>query len=117
MQKLTRLFVFALLLTACSAPAAGAQIDPPFPTSGLLESNSRTYPVETGWFDGQTVRYYNMGTNTPLDPADPTKVLLDGVWVFATGVNPDGSPIPLDGQNNILDFAPGDPNYSDFWQV
>lgn len=116
MKKLILLFI--LLLAAC-APAAPvpAQIDPPFPKPGPLASAAHVYPVETGWQDGKPVRYYNMGTNSPLDPAASVKMLIDGVWVFATGVNDDGSPIRLEGQDNILDFAPGDAAYSDLWQV
>lgn len=116
MRKLILFIV--LLLTAC-APAAvpAAQSDPPFPKPGPLATTGHVYPVETGWLDGQTVRYYNMGTNSPVDPANPSQILVDGVWVFVTGVNPDGSPIRLEGQDNILDFAPGEDAYSDYWQV
>ncbi len=114
MKKL--IFLLVLFLAAC-APANTAQIDPPFPKPGPLASTAHVYPVETGWQDGKPVRYYNMGTNTPLDPANPLKVLIAGVWVFATGANTDGSPIRLEGQDNILDSAPGDEIYSDLWQV
>lgn len=114
MKKLISILV--LFLAAC-APANTAQIDPPFPSSGRLASEAHVYPVETGWMDGKPVRYYNMGTNTPLDPANKAKMLIAGVWVFATGANADGSPIRLEGQDNILDSAPGDEIYSDLWQV
>lgn len=115
MKKLLCLLVF--LLAACAPGASPAQIDPPFPTPGPLASAAHIYPVENGWANGQVVRYYNMGSNSPLDPADPSRVLIAGVWVFVTGAKPDGSPIRLDGQNNILDFAPGEAAYSDLWQA
>lgn len=114
MKKVLFLSVI-FLLTACSSGAA--QSEPPFPTPGSLGTEAHVYPVETGWFDGKVARYYNMGANTPLDPDDPSQVLIAGVWVFATGVNADGSPVMLDGQNNILDSAPGDEIYSDLWRV
>ena len=114
MKKL--ICLLALILTACSPAVSAAQSDAPFPKPGLA-SAAHIYPVENGWADGKAVRYYNMGTNSPLDPSDPAQVLIDGVWVFATGVNADGSPIRLEGQDNILDFAPGDDAYSDLWQV
>ena len=77
MKKLICLLVF--LLAAC-APAAvpAAQSDAPFPKPGPLASEAHVYPVETGWLDGKSVRYYNMGSNSPLDPADPTQLLAFG---------------------------------------
>jgi hypothetical protein len=117
MKKIIYPFL-TLLLAACSASSANpAQRDEPFPTPGPSGTNPHVYPVETGWFEDKLVRYYNMGTNSPLDPSNPTQVLVDGVWVFTTGLNSDGSPIPLEGQNNILDFALGDAQYSDLWQA
>lgn len=115
MKKLICLFI--LFIAACAPASPAAQIDPPFPTPGPLASSAHVYPVENGWANGQPVRYYNFGTNSPLDPKNPSQVLLDGVWVFATGANEDGSPIRLEGQNNILDFAPGEAAYSDLWQA
>jgi len=106
-----------LFLSACSNSNTAVQSDSPFPPPGSLGTAARVYPVETGWLDGKTVRYYNMGTNTPLDPGDPSHVLISGVWVFAIDVNTDGSPVMLDGQDNILDSAPGDAIYSDLWRV
>jgi len=115
MKKL--IYLLVLLLAACGPTVPAAQTDAPFPTPGPLSSTAHVYPVETGWLNGQTVRYYNLGANSPLDPANPSHILLDGVWVFVTSVNADGSPVRLEGQNNILDFAPGDPAYSDLWQA
>lgn len=115
MKKL--ILLLTLLITACTPTTPAAQNDAPFPTPGALPEAAHIYPVETGWQNGQTVRYYNMGTNSPLDPADPSQILIDGVWVFVTSVNADGSPVRLEKQDNILDFAPGDPAYSDLWQA
>ena len=109
--------VLCLAAACASAPAGPAQIDPPFPTPGPVGTAARVYAVESGWFDGQPVQYYNLGANTYLRPDDPTRVGVDPVWVFATGVNPDGSPVKLEGQDNLFNSSPGDPVYSDLWQV
>lgn len=111
--------LIALFITACggeTSPGGPAQIDPPFPPPGPLGTTPHVYPVETGWFDGKAVKYYNFGTNTPLDPQDPSRVAVEGVWVLTTGLNPDGSPIRLEGQHNLFTVIPGDPGYSDLWQ-
>lgn len=106
-------------LTACggSAAPAPAQIDSPFPMPGPVGATAHVYPLETGWFEGRTVNYYNLGANTPLDPTDPTRVQIANAWVFATGVNADGSPNKLAGQGTLFDTAPGDALYSDLWQI
>lgn len=110
------LFALALLVGACqAAPAQPAQIDPPFPAPGTLPATGHRYPVETGWFNGQAVQYYNFGANTPLNPQDPTRVLVKNVWQFNMGQNADGTPVPLDGQNNLFDATVGDADYSDLW--
>lgn len=113
--------LLTLTLAACAAPTPlpPAQIDPPFPppVSTVLGAEPRTYAVETGWYNGQAVKYYNLGMNTPVNSADPSRVLTAQAWVFATGANPDGSPIKLEGQDTLFDFAPGDLAYSDLWQI
>ncbi len=80
--------------TVPSLPATDAPIDfdaAPFVTQGLGP-------------DGQVVRYYNFDV-MPTAPAP--------IWVFFR----EGSSTPLQGQLNVIDVVPGDPGYSDFWQV
>jgi len=77
-----------------SLPAANTPIDfdvAPFVTQGLGP-------------EGQVVRYYNFDV-MPTAPAP--------IWVFFR----EGSATPLPGQLNVIDVVPGDPGYSDFWQV
>ncbi len=77
-----------------SLPDAGAPIDmdqAPFITQGLGP-------------DGEVVRYYNFDV-MPTAPAP--------IWVLFR----EGSSMPVSGQLNIIDAIPGDPGYSDFWQV
>jgi len=106
-----------LLMAACtSAPSAPAQIDPPFSSPGSVGTSPHVYPVEMGWFNGKPVQYYNMGTNTPLNPEDPSRAMVARVWAFVTGTNADGTPITLEGQSNLFDTTVGDPGYSDLWQ-
>jgi len=99
-------FALALLIAACgSAPGGAAQIDPPFPTPGPVGTTARVYPVESGWFNGQPVKYYNLGANTPLNPDDPSRVRVEPVWAFVVGQNDDGAPIFLE-INPLPTFAP-----------
>ncbi|MEK7311431.1 MAG: hypothetical protein AAB382_05635 [Chloroflexota bacterium] len=115
-MRLRYLLVFLLAAACTSAPSAPAQIDPPFSPSGFVGTSPHVYPVETGWFDGKPVQYYSMGTNTPLNPEDPSRVMVGRVWAFVTGTNADGTPITLEGQSNLFDTTVGDPGYSDLWQ-
>jgi len=113
-----KLFLLTLFLTACETqPATPAQIAPPFPASGAVEKTGRTYPVESGWFNGKEIKYYNMGTNTSGRSDDATRLKIEPVWVFATGIAADGSPIKLAGQGPLFDVKPGDAAYTDFWQA
>lgn len=76
-------------------------------------------PVEfklvKGWYKGEEVVYYDFGMNTPLG-ANLT-VATAPIYVFANGTNADGSPAFVEGQHNIVTVVPGDPGYSDLWQV
>jgi hypothetical protein len=61
-----------------------------------------------GWNKGQQVFYPDFGaTNRAAIP----------IWVFVKGFNADGSPQPVEGQNNVIDSKLGDTGYSPFWQV
>lgn len=61
-----------------------------------------------GWYKGDAVFYPDFGENPPT--ALP-------IWVFITGMDADGNPQFVDGQNNVIDAVPGDEGYSAFWQV
>jgi hypothetical protein len=108
-----------LLAVACSpaTPVAPAQVDPPFPKAGPVGTTAHVYPVEKGWVGGQAVEYYNLGTNTPLKPDDPQRVLSSPVWLIITSVNADGSPNKLPGQDSLFEVMPGDAAYTDLWQA
>jgi hypothetical protein len=84
------------------APAAHAQ--PPEPEN-----------LVSGWFRDQAVRYYDFGANTPLTGGDA--LLTAPIYAFIYGTNADGSPQLVEGQHNVVDAIPGDPGYSDLWQV
>jgi len=109
--------LLVISLTACTSTATQpAQIDPPFPPPGSLAASSHIYPVESGWFNGTAVQYYNLGTNTPLNPDDPTRVRVEPVWKFISGQNADGTPIDFPDQHGLFNTTVGDANYSDLWQ-
>ncbi|MEX2247558.1 MAG: hypothetical protein WEC75_12840 [Dehalococcoidia bacterium] len=65
-------------------------------------------PLVQGWNKGEEVFYPDFGQNSPT--AIP-------IWVFIHGMNPDGTPDFVEGQQNIIDSVPGDPGYSAFWRV
>jgi hypothetical protein len=109
------LSILAILLAACSVSPVTPTANP-FPPPGPAAATPHVYTLQQGWFEGQAVKYFNFGTNTPLDPNDPSRVLVEGVWAFVTGQNADGSPIFLEGQQNLFEVKPGDKGYSDLWQ-
>jgi hypothetical protein len=61
-----------------------------------------------GWLNGQEVFYPDFGANPPV--AIP-------IWAFVTGMDAQGNPRFVQGQQNIIDSIPGDPGYSAFWRV
>jgi hypothetical protein len=116
-RYLTGLWILFFLAACSSAPARPAQVDPPFPAPNALAAEGRVYALESGWFDGQAVSYYNLGANASLNPADPERVLVMPAWLFITGTNPDGSPIKLTGQGTVFNINVGVTGYSDLWQI
>lgn len=118
MNRILAFFSLGIFLTACAiAPAGPAQFDPPFPAPNALAAPGRVYAVESGWFDGQAVPYYNLGANTPLSPNDSERVSVMPAWLFVTGQNADGSPIKFEGQGTVFNVAPGEAGYTDLWQI
>jgi hypothetical protein len=108
------------ILGACATqptPTGSAQALPPFPAVGTLGDSPQVFPVETGWVDGQAIEYYNMGTNAPLNPNDPTRVMVAPGWLLVTSVNTDGTPNRIEGQYTIFDVLPGEAGHSDLWQI
>jgi hypothetical protein len=61
-----------------------------------------------GWVKGEEVYYADFGEN-PLT--------VEPIWAFITGLDDNGEPTFVEGQNNIIDTVPGQPNYTAFWQV
>jgi len=96
--------IAGLVLTAAGlafGPGAGAQVE------------EKT--LVSGWYQDRQVEYYDFGTNTPL--VGENSVQTQPIWVFIHGMNPDGTPDLVEGQHNIIDVVPGEPGYSDLWQV
>lgn len=118
MKKNTFLLPFALLVAAC-APPASAPVGPVQPVIAPpgLPTTAQVYAVETGWHNNQPVRYYNFGVNTALSALDPTRVLVEPVWVVITGFDANEAPVRLEGQGGLFTTTVGQPNYSDLWQV
>jgi hypothetical protein len=102
--------MFGLLVSLFGAPAraaAGADVftDPP-----------KTFPVVQGWYEGRATYYYDFGASSP--PLNDAKTVARApIYVLVTGFDSNGQPQPVADQHNIIDFVPGDPGYSDLWQV
>jgi len=113
-------FVLRLGLVWVAAVSLAGCVLAPFPTlptPGAAGAQAVVYPMVQGWYAGQAQWYYNLGSNTPLDPAAPDRVLTAPVWVFVAGINADGSPEMLPGQDNLFDTRAGQLTYTDLWQA
>jgi hypothetical protein len=64
--------------------------------------------IVQGWARGEEVYYFDFGQN----PAT-----VAPIWVLIHGMNADGTPDVVEGQQNIIDTVPGDPDYTAFWRV
>lgn len=78
---------------------------PIVPEGSSLEDGE---PLVQGWYKGEEVFYPDFGMNNRS--AIP-------IYVFINGINADGTPDFVEGQNNIIDSVPGDAGYSAFWRV
>ena len=74
------------------------------------------FDLVDGWYKGQAVEYYDFAMNTPLLGEGP-EIPLANIYAFITGMDADGNPQFVAGQNNIIDVLPGDDGYSDLWEV
>lgn len=92
-----------------ATPAAKA------PTNVADLGAPKQFKLVSGWFRGAEAKYYDFGMNTALTASGG--VAVAPIWVLATGMNADGSPKLVEGQHNIIDVLPGQPGYSDLWEV
>jgi hypothetical protein len=81
----------------------------------MARAQSSEFALVSGWYRDREVKYYDFGTNTKLDGA--SGVAVAPIYVFVHGMNADGTPDFVEGQQNIVDVRPGDDGYSDLWQV
>jgi LPXTG-motif cell wall-anchored protein len=86
--------------------ATNMLVNCPIVPAGTVLANGE--PLVQGWSKGQEVFYPDFGAN----PATAAPI-----WVLIYGMNPDGTPDFVEGQNNIIDTVPGDPGYTAFWDV
>lgn len=95
-------------LQAMSYPTVqpGLLVNCPVVPAGSTLVNGEELVV--GWYRDQHVYYPDFGAN----PAAAIPI-----WAFITGMDDDGNPVFVEGQNNIIDSLPGDPGYSAFWFV
>jgi hypothetical protein len=102
--------LFALLVSLGSAPARAAT------SADVFTDPPKTFPVVQGWYEGRTTYYYDFGSNSPA-VNDAKSVARAPIYVLVTGFDSNGQPQPVADQHNIIDFVPGDPGYSDLWQI
>jgi hypothetical protein len=88
--------------------ATSTIVNCPVENPGATEANSSA-GLEMGWYRGETVYYFNAGTNTTgWGPVIQTAPIY--TFVYASG-----GAVP--GQRNIVDVLPGQTGYSDLWQL
>ena len=85
---------------------AGIFVNCPIVPEGTTFENGEQ--LVQGWNKGEAVFYPDFGANPPA--AIP-------IWAFITGMDAQGNPEFVEGQNNVIDSIPGDAGYSAFWQV
>ncbi|MGE3961013.1 MAG: hypothetical protein AB7F65_04960 [Dehalococcoidia bacterium] len=75
---------------------------------------AKEFALVRGWYQGEEVTYYDFGMNSTVNPPAVTPA---PIWAFIHGMDANGAPMFVEGQHNIVDVVPGDPGYSDLWQV
>ena len=68
-----------------------------------------------GWYRDRQVRYFDFGTNTKLSQG--SSVAVAPIYALASGLDADGNPRLVQGQGNVIGVKPGEPGYSDLWQL
>lgn len=76
---------------------------------------AKRYNLVSGWYRGNDAKYWDFGMASPTNASGA--VSPAPIYAFATGKNDDGSPRLVSGQHNIIDVLPGQPGYSDLWEV
>lgn len=69
------------------------------------------YPLTQGWYQGRSTYYYSFDNAVPSSDGGVT---VDTAPIYVL-FHENGNPVA--GQYNIVDVVPGDPGYSDLWQV
>jgi hypothetical protein len=69
----------------------------------------------SGWYRDRRVQYFDLGTNTKLTQG--SSIAVAPIYALVSGVDAQGNPRPVQGQGNIIAVKPGDPGYSDLWQL
>jgi hypothetical protein len=95
------------------SPTGGAA--PTTVPSGQPPAAANELKLIKGWYKDREVEYYDFGANTKLTTGN--SIGIAPIYVLISGMNPDGSPRFVEGQNNIIAVKPGDQGYSDLWRV
>lgn len=82
----------------------------------VLNDPPKDYSLVQGWYKGRQTFYYDFGANS-MATTDGQSVVPAPIYVLVTGFDADGNPQGVPDQHNIVDVIPGDPGYSDLWQV
>ncbi len=90
--------------TAMSGPAHVADL-----------GGAKRYGLVNGWYRGNDAKYWDFGMASPTNASGA--VSPAPIYAFSTGKNDDGSPRLVSGQHNVIDVLPGQPGYSDLWEV
>ena len=112
MTTITRYSRVYLLLLMVVAIIGGAGI------AGVLEAAPAqqqtaggAIPLTAGWYQGRDTYYYSFANPIPTSDGGQT---VDTAPIYVL-FHENGQPVA--GQYNIIDVVPGEPGYSDLWQV
>lgn len=100
--------------TSISVPPTNTPVSPTSTPTVVSTPDAKNFELVSGWYRDQQVRYYDFGTNSPSANG---AVSVAPIWAFITGMDAGGNPLFVEGQHNIVNAMPGDPGYSDLWQV
>jgi hypothetical protein len=102
LRKLAAALVLAALVLATLSVPGSAQ--------------GQTYGLTQGWYEGRQTFYYDFGANTQATE-DGEQIITAPIYVLINGFDDEGNPMMVEGQHNIVGVVPGDPGYSDLWEV
>jgi hypothetical protein len=77
-----------------------------------LDTISPNMDKLVGWANGEKVYSWRVAGDFVRDPNNPNNILVSNVYTIISGYDKNNIPLPIAGQQNIVDTTPGDENES-----